>query len=819
MTTPEPSRAAPGRGRLVGVALVSAAVLLLQLVQTRVFSYMLWHHLTYLVVTFTLLGFAAGGAALACRRAWIGGDVSRRLGLWGLLFGLTALGSYALITRIELDTSHTRAGIFMAAVNYAVLVVPMVFGGLVVALALTDAGPRVGQMYAWNMGGSALGCAIYVPILRVFGGEGTIVVATALAFGGAWSLCRGSTAGRGLGRLAGLAAAGALIMAALAPTALFTVPPAKSKAMAVIMGMDPSLRVEHTVWDPVARLDVVGPGPDKPRVQRTIFQDADAPSVLPLGAAHENINILAKEGLAYLMFQETAPKALAIGIGGGIDVLQGAAEKRVFPDGSRVDFTGVELNASMAGMMRGKYAEPTRNRYHLPGVSVHVGEGRSWLRRSDQQYDIIQMTGTDTYTALSSGSYVMSESYLYTLEAYDDFLDHLTDDGVICVLRFRFEPPRETLRLAAIMVEALREDGVEQPENHVVMLGFKGHKQPLPDGSEVGIDYGMLLLRKQPFSPDQVNLYERFAAADPQAFMLYAPGVPAPQGGEVAAYFDAVRDGTDRDFRAAYVYDVDPVRDDNPFFFRYHRWERVWSHWFGGEGEEETSDRYAGIVGGEPIGLIMLLTVLGQSAVLVVLLVLVPLLLFRREGLKVTGAGRWTLYFFGLGAGYMLVEVAVMQRFVLFLGHPGYAITVVLVSFLVFSGLGASVAGRSNDSSRTLTRALIAVVVLVLALMLGLPSLFDAALLLPLWARILVSIGVLGPLAFVMGMPFPSGLALLSSRSSALVPWAFGINGGASVIASVAGILIAMAAGFTTAFLVAAASYAVALLAGRRRAT
>ncbi len=831
-------------GRLLGVGALSAAVLLLQLVQTRIFSVMLWHHLTYLVVTFTMLGFAAGGTLVACRAKWTRGNTSGRLALWSALFGVTALIAYALVTRkaaTAMPSDHSSAGIFRAALDYAVLLLPMVFAGMAVSVALSDARGRIGLVYGTNMLGSGLGCLAYVPVLKVFGGEGTVLVSAALTLFAAAAFARGASrenaaptssadevaavpqAANGGGIVLYLMLGVVLVgLGGFLPKAFFEVPIAPTKAMTRAMEMNDQLVVEHTVWDPLCRLDVVG-DPARPNMMKTIYQDGDAPTVLPMGAAHETTNVYEKEGLAYLMFRDapTAPKALAIGIGGGIDVLQAAAvsPEREFPDGSRVEFTGVEINPTTADLMRGKYAEATANRYHLPGVTVHVDEGRSWLRRSDEKYDIIQMTGTDTYAALSSGSYVMSESYLYTAEAYDDFLGHLTDDGIISVLRFRFEPPRETLRLAAIAMDALRRDGAEHPEQHVVLLGIIGPKLEV-DGETIGIDYGVLHVRKRPFTRAEISKYEAYARSRQNAFIMYAPGVETT--GHAADYFAAVASGADEAFRSSYLYNMDPVTDDAPFFFRYHRWENVWASMFGADDARDAIDgaEYAGIVGGEPIGLIMLGTVLLQCLVLVSLLVIVPLMLFKREGLKVAGAGRWVVYFFGLGAGYMLMEIVVMQRFVLFLGHPGYAITVVLLTFLIFSGLGATVAGRSNDPQRTLRRAIVGVVLSVILLAVGLPTFFDAMLAADLTTRIALTVAVLAPVAFIMGMPFPSGLALISGRAAGLVPWAFGVNGGASVIASVVAILVAMGAGFSASFALAGASYLVALFAiGRARLT
>lgn len=820
------SHSARGAGRLLGVALVSASVLLLQLVQTRIFSLMLWHHLTYLVVTFTLLGFAAGGTLLACKASWMGGRISRRLGICSLLFGLSVLASYAVITRLVPEAEHSRLGIATAALDYAVLVLPMVFAGMVVALALADAGASVGRVYGVNMVGSALGAMLYVPALHVFGGEGTVLLATALAFAGAWAFARrDADEGRSpIAGLAGLLTVSALLLATFSPTTVFTVPVAASKAMAQQLARVPGLVVEHTHWDPLCRIDVVGPGPGDTTTQRTMYQDGDAPTVLPMGSAETTVDILEKEALAYLLFPSRAPKVLAIGIGGGIDILQAAARNRTsppaWPPGARVEFTGVEINATTVGLMLDEYRELSGDRYHLPGVTVLVDEGRSWLRRSDERYDIIQMTGTDTYAALSSGSYVMSESYLYTAEAYDDFLEHLSDDGVISVLRLRFDPPRETLRLAAIAVDALRRAGAKSPADHILLLGLSGLRSEL-NGRMVGLDFGALLVKKSPFTPAEVGLYvkyERFAqdaGRMPRPFLMYAPGVATE--GPVTDYFAAVRAGDDVAFRERYLYNLDPVTDDNPFFFRYDKWGDAIAGLlgFGSEQAAQTPDEYTGIVGGAPIGLLMLGTVLGESLLLVALAVLVPLWIFRRDGLAAPGSGRWILYFMGLGAGYILVEIVAMQRFVLFLGNPAYALSVVLITFLLFSGAGAMLAGRSKDPRATLSRALLLVLLLVAGLAIGLPPFFDAALSLPLPWRIVLSVLVLAPAAFVMGMPFPSGLALLGEHGRPLVPWAFGVNGGASVIASVVGILIAMASGFSMVFVLAGLAYFVALLAGR----
>lgn len=823
------------RGRLAGIALVSAAVLLLQLVQTRLFSVMLWYHLTYLVVTFTMLGFAGGGALLACKPKWLGGDTSKRLAIMSALFGVSIIAAYALVTRTAAAASadlHTTEGIMSAALDYAVLLLPSLLAGLIVALVLSDGRGQVGRLYGVNMAGSALGCMVYIPVLRSLGGEGAVLATVALAFIGAALFARGigkdlpdgtsTSAKPGWGvALYGGCALIALVLAHVAPKTFFDVPMAPFKTMSAKLRSDPDLQVEKTIWDPVCRLDVLGSRSD-PLATKWIYQDGDAITVLPIGSAETVANISDKEGLGYLKFLDPlnrsvalkAPKVLAIGIGGGIDILQAAAAGRPLPEGERIDFTGVEINHTTAALMTEDYAELTGDRYNLPGINVHIDEGRSWLRRTDELFDIIQMTGTDTYAALASGSYVMAESYLYTAEAYDDFLAHLTDDGVISVVRFRFEPPREVLRLAAIAVDALRRAGVENPGDHIILTAIEGPSYD-DDGVKLQLGYAHLLVSKKPLTADDVGHFTTYASVPAfVARLLHAPGVEST--GPAADYFASVAAGTDDAFRASYPYNLDPVDDDNPFFFRFYRWGDLWQEWFGAdEAVPNIADNYAHLVGAKPIGLMILGTVLLETSALVLLLVLLPLLFFKREGLKVPGGFRWILFFAGLGAGYMLVEIVAMQRFVLYLGHPGYAMTVVLMTFLLFSGLGAHYAGKSDDPGRTLRRALVGVLLLLVVLGTGLPHFFDATLRLDWNVRALLTAVVLGPVAFVMGMPFPSGLTLLSRRAAPLVPWAFGVNGGASVLASVGAILIALGAGFSTAFVVAGATYLIALLAGR----
>jgi hypothetical protein len=797
---------------LIGVFLVSAATLHLEIVQTRVFALVLWHHVTYLVVTFTLLGFAASGTLLSVFPEAVERNPRRFLGICALLFGLTSLGAFAFLARHRIDTFallERREQYLWVFAYYLYLVVPFVLAGLAIGGALKIAGRRTGLVYGVNLAGSAIGCLLFVLALRPLGGAGSVLLASATALLGAVAF--GGTATKVVG---GIAAAGMLAAIGFGERVLpFEAAPGKPLVEHLRMEnarrpSEPPAYVEASRWDPICRVDVVNFGSDE--APKRVFQDGDAPTeILPAAAKFDpsscyHLPYFVHEAGRIARGEGSPPEVLAIGIGGGMDLLHALWGKA-----SKV--TGVEINASTDELMRGPFAEFSGHVYTRPGVDMVVGEGRSFVRRSREKYDVIQMTGTDTFTALASGSYVLSESYLYTVDAFRDYFDHLKPGGYVSTLRFRFLPPRESLRLVAIAIEALRERGVEHPERNVLivdqiwwhLLGIMqqaGESQPL--------SYSSMLFKATPFEPAEIAAVKTWVDAHPQnagrppdrrTFTLgYAPGEPITT--EFGEYLDAVARGTDAEYAARYPVRIDPVSDDSPYFFNYHRWSSLL--------EPAAKTTYLSMTGRDPIGLFLLLTALGESLLLVVLLVVLPLLLSRRTLLPRERRGPVLVHFLGLGLGYLFLEIAAMQRFVLYLGHPTRSITVVLFSFLLFSGLGAAVAGKLRLTSARLP--LLLVVASAIACALWQPALLDATLGLETPVRIAIAVGVLALPAFLMGMPFPVALSKLTGESKPFLPWALAINGGASVVASIVAILVAMEGGFTAVFACAAASYALA---------
>lgn len=784
----------------LGLLLLSAAVLLLEVGQVRIFSFFLWHHVTYLVVTVTLLGFAAGGTWLAVSRKVVG---ELRAARSAFLFGVCALATFWVLARnpiAVLPQADMRFPALSATLSYLYLVVPFFFGGLAVAAALDGDGKRVSRRYGVNMIGSALGCLLVMPLLRACGGAGVVLAAAALA------LLGGAFLWFGAGRL--LAGAGAALAALVAcafigqADALLPFPVAAGKTLDLkLKGGEPLL---ESRWDPICRVDVAG---DEARAGGLLlFQDGDAPTSIPAAAASSDDIVASHPALGYLLALDVSgkpwrsrDKALVIGVGGGRDVktalLMGASE-----------ITGAEINASTAELMRDRFGAYCGGLYTDPRVQIIVADGRSVVARSGEKYDIIQITGADTYAALASGANIVAESYLYTMEAIRDYLDHLTDQGVLVVMRFRFYPPRETLRLAGMAARVLKEKGAAEPERHIAVIN-------IDLGGETA-RYAYTVVKKTPFGAAELMRFRQFCEELPQS-RQYHPAFL--QGGEnepeFQGYLDAITAGEEeaRAFEEAYPYAIDPVTDDRPFFFQYFRRADVLAE----RAEEKGRSYFHSVIGFGPAGLQVLWLSLIVSLLLIAVLVLGPLLFLRRGGLKVAGGWRLVLFFSALGLAYLAVEIATMQRLTLYLGHPLKALGLGLTTFLMASGLGAAFSARfalGAERRGAFLGAALAALCLVLHIV-AVPAVFRGTLFLADWQRDALSVSVIAPLAFFMGMPFPLGLRLARASAAPLLPWAFGVNGGASVIASVLAILFAMERGFSAVLVACVLLYVLASLA------
>ncbi|MGQ0601605.1 MAG: hypothetical protein ACT4QE_07920 [Anaerolineales bacterium] len=785
--------------RYWGVALISGSVLALQVIFTRIFSIMIWHHFTYLVIGVALLGGGAAGTFLAVR-GWEASKLARRLGPLAVAFSFSILINLLAMSVVEFDPlrrqqlAQTLLGL---TVYFITLFGTFFLGGLVIACAFSLWVKDAHRLYFIDLLGAGLSTLGVVWVLQWIGGPGALVFIALLALLTGWFF-----GGEALARwrrvmpLLALGQAALLVWVVAANPVELAIPESKELGWAQrFVNAGP----EYTRWNPVARVDVMPEAVvDEPFIVGAVSsvwieENAKNPIRFPLrfitldgtsmtgiykhdgDLAHFDFLRHAVIGAVYEMGVEQ-PTVLNIGVGGGLDMLLA----QVY--GAKT-IKAIELNSDVVQLLKGPYADYSGRIAYAPNTDLVLAEGRSYLIRETERYDIIQGIGLDNLAALSGGAYVLAESYLYTVDSLELALSRLTDRGVFSWTRDTNEPPRETLRLTALAAEALRRQGVTDPATHIAIIA-----------NEANIN-ATLLVTRQPFPEAGMQQLRAWAQAN-RFIVLHDPYQRMD-----TTYADYLYTSDPRAFEAAYPYNIGPVTDDNPFFYSYFK--------------PATLSYQGDCQGGlncYPIGNTILITLVTLALVTAALFIVLPLWRYQRAGLRTPFAGPMLTYFSLLGAGYIFVEIIFIQRFTLLIGYPTQAVTITIFSMLTFSALGSLVGQRVLTTATHLRTLLVALAALVTVYTFGLAPLAQSLLRLPDLARIFASGLIIAPLAFLMGMPFPTGLKQLGVRAPGLVPWAWGMNGVFSVLGSSAVIVISMVSNFTIAMLGAALFYGAAML-------
>ncbi len=755
------------------IGIISFSVLLYEILLTRIFSVVLLYHFAYVAISLALLGFSVGATWVHYHPSLHAPDrIGRTTAVYGAAFGLSILGCALFLIHFRPPGVNLYRGLNLPTFQYllwtyAAATLPFVLSGVCVSALLTAGRAAIGRLYGFDLLGASLGAVAVIPVIDALGApQGMLVAAAAASASGLVLVGRG----RGVFKLlpAGMLLVVVATSVASAGTSALVLRFAKGR-------LEEGLLFEQ--WNSFSRVTAVrrrGHGV-KIRIDSgaaTVIYPASQHWLLETGI-HSPAMRLRRDG-----------DVLIIGPGGGMEV---ATAARL---GLRT-ITGVELNPLVIELSTRRFASLAGGLYDRENVRIVNSEGRSFLARSSQQFDIIVLTLVDTWAATAAGAFSLSENNLYTVEGFSTYLEHLRDDGILSITRWYFPArPSESLRLVALARAALDETGVNAPNQHCVVIE-DGERPP----------QATLLLKKSPFTGEELDALESMVASKPGWSFLLNPR------GDDHSTFSALATTLDPEsFYAKYPYDVSPPTDERPFFFYSVRRGDLWNTF--------RSDFHR-IPDVTNIGAFLLVGSFVADAVFVALLIGFPLLV-TRPGLRAPGRSVAPVlgYFACLGVGFMMIEVVLMQRFILFLGHPTYALTVVLFVLLCAGGLGSIYCGRLAPSAirarLPLGLGLIAGLGLVYAG--GLRFLFDWAIGFPLEARVSLSVLCLAPLGFLLGTCFPGGVRLLGDRAEALIPWSWAINGATSVLGSALAILLAMNWGFGIALLAGSASYGVALL-------
>jgi spermidine synthase len=809
------------------IFLLSFAVLFLEMVQCRVFSYSISPVLVYGVITVALLGFGTGGVAVALLHQ-AGTERTKRVPYTcGIAFAWSVLVANFAFSKF----SHmiSEAGQLLALLRaiplLLVLALPYAFAGAFIAAVFAARPDAAGRRYFFNLIGSAVGCFALFVLLKPVGAErcmGLIAIAGAVSA----LLVDISSCSK---RQRAVAISSIAVLSALLPVygRLFQFRPdpfdiglfdkaAYGANDSIGRSAGRRIGIKYSTWDPIGRVSVYEfPGlyvsvPDPVHFYYVAIDSGNGSLAIDFGAdSRGGLDFF--EGTVYgtAYFQGDNPSVLIVGLGAGPDV---AAAVHA---GAR-SVTAVEINRSIIEMERKISDEFPEEPYERRNVLVVNGDARSFVRRTKDRFDVIQMNVTDTMNASVSGSLVFSESYLYTLEGFCDFLERLTPNGVFSVVRFPFA----AIRTVTTATEAMRKLGIDRPASHMAIVrhGF-------------WID---VLMKMQPYNERDIDLLRTKISAmsercrgikvpifDPIGLQLssppeliYWPG--CEKDNEFRRYLDEEAVGRGQEYLdRTYKVNLEPTHDDKPFFFFFFGLRDLL---FGAD--KEAKDRYDAYP--TMRGARSFLLVCVGSVFWAVILIVLPVILPQNRVQRRPNMGGTVLYFLSLGLGYMAVEIGLIQKTSIFLGHPTYSISFTLGALLIGSGVGALLFTHMTMPSIRRILASSAFVALCVALcsqFLG-PALLHF-ISLPLGARgALVILGT-ALLGVVMGVPFPSGLRLFCGQRRSIVAWAIGANGFASVIGAAAAIPIAIWGGFRAVLLTGSIAYlcafATAMLLSRRR--
>ena len=813
----------------ISISLLSGSIIAYEITLMRLFSIGQWHHFAYMIISLALLGFGASGSVISLAQGWLMGRFQRMYNIFGLVYSISVSFCFALNQYVPFNPFMLiwQPGQMLSLlVQYLILSIPFFFGAACIGMALLRFNRHVNRLYFFDLLGSGIGAFGIVICMYVLAPADNLIVISAIGIIGVLISNLGElrTNPRRISLIAGI---GVLFIGCLVfkPISIKISP---YKGLSSILNF-PDAEILSDAHSPLGTLHVVrsesirsAPGlsltsqhPIPP--QLGVFTDADAMTAITnFGGDLSKLAYLddTTSALAYHLLEN--PRVLVLGAGGGGDVLNAVYHNAVSID-------AVELNPQVVNLVERTHGDFAGDIYAPNSaypVRAHIAEARGFVRSTTGKYDLIQIALLDSVNASAAGTHALSESYLYTVEAISEFLQHLKPNGMVSITRWLKTPPRDMIKLFATAVEALERNDEGSPAERLALIR--------------GWRTGTLLIKNRRFQPHERAIIRNFC--DGRSFdVAYYPDMGASEANRYNQltepyYFHAAQTilfGDRETFYKQYPFYSRPATDNRPYFFRFLRFDTLF--------------QMIRTIGRSSIpfiewGYLLLIATLFQAVLVGFILIFLPLFFLRRQSIVVAqdrdpisqtatdGEPRsvryWHVlgYFFSLGVGFMFIEMAFIQKFLLLLSYPIYAVAVVLCAFLVFAGLGSFYSLRFRDMlAKSIQKSPLQYPIPFAIGVLSTIALLYLILLNPIFHRflassdpikIMVSITLIAPLAFFMGMPFPLGIDLLRRHNPHLIAWAWAINGYASVVSAILATCLAISFGFSAVILVAIGVYA-----------
>ncbi len=820
----------PGLPLLLAIAVISASALAYEVLLMRLFSIIQWHHFAYMIISLALLGYGVSGVFLALNRERFSRSFHWAIMTNLLLFSFSAPACFLLAQQIPFNPAEilwTPVQFLYLCSIYLILTLPFFFAANVIGLSFYQFKGQVSAIYAADLSGAGLGSVGVILLLFLMFPEKILIVLVLSGIFAALIVSAYAFRGQHIDTSNWTVACIVIgLVLVFAPTGWLTlnISPYKSQSKLLLI---PGTKVIDQFSSPLGLISVVksevtplryAPGlslnaTTEPPEQLAVFTDADnMTAITRYNGNPDTVSYLDQTTSALPYHLRQHADILILGAGTGSDILRANSHAIKHID-------AVELNPQVIELVKEKYADFAGHLYSSADIKLYVDEARGFVATSKQTYDLINISLLDAFGA-SAGLYSMAENYLYTGEALQDYLQHLGPGGYLSITRWIKIPPRDETKLLATVIDVLKMAKVEQPGQRIIMIR--------------SWQTSTLIVKNGVISSDEIKRLKQFCnerSFDP----VYYPGISAREVNRFTIQSQpylyeaatALLGNQSKAFIDDYKFNIEPATDNQPYFFHFFKWRtlpEIFSLWDSG-----------GIFLMES-GYLLLIAALLQAIAASLLLIALPLRLWKNR-LGITNlsgtdlhlpegrqAGkpdvkaesgshlRVLVYFFCLGLAFLFIEIAFIQKFILILHHPLYAITVVLSTFLLTAGAGSYFSEKLTRSPLKPAIMLPVAVISLLGILysLGFESIAGFLLETGYLSRYIFSILLIAPLGFCMGMPFPMGLAKISQTAPALIPWIWGINGCASVISAILATLIAIQFGFTVLIFLAISLYCLA---------
>lgn len=764
-----------------GIFLIAAATLLFEICLSKVFSIIHFHYFAFFIISTALFGYGLSGVLLSVSTWLKTMPPSRLLYLSSALFGLSIVVSYRIILSLPLKISDlvSPEQIFFLCVVYILLMIAFLFSGLTIGVLLSTFGTRINKLYFLDLSGAGAGCMLIVVLIPQFGASGSILAAAILAAGGAFTFSF-----RRMQRV--FPAVMILIFLLMIPAAESLFPSAGQSEKRYFKQSMERHEIIYTGWSPAARVDVAVEG----KTHRVIWIDGGTNQSMMnknsgrIAVQPAKAGVIRTVEIPYLFLK--TPNVMIIGPGGGPEVESGLQYGAKF-------ITAVELDPVITKLVTGRFSNYIAKLYSNPRVRLVNEEGRSFIRRCGEKFDIIQQKNNSHPMAVASGALNLTETYLLTKEAFHEYLEHLTPGGFLAISR------HGGIRLLNLGYEVLKEAGVPEPQKQMLLVRENDLNQSF-------------FLKNGQFTREEVNIVQHYCESIDDSILFN----PLEWQQSDSVFAKLVNESTREQILKSAPYELAASTDDWPFIEHFYRLKSEFDPALKARQYEPfwAAAYLMSFTAGEAtFADLSLYVILLQAVLLSGVFIGFPLFRFKRSGIVTRGAGRLLLYYFCLGIGFILIEISFIQKYILFIGYPVYAVSAILFSILIAAGLGSYCSSLLKlRTHRMILLAVIALAVLAVFQVFAVPGLFARYISVSFPMRILLAVVFIFPAGFFMGIPFPTALSWTSVHHPEFVPWAWGINGYATVIGSVLAVILALQLGFHAVLWISVGIYFIAFV-------